>query len=119
MPDNKFSSIDGYTDLGPDSLTSRYKAYNIFKWKEKEIQKIKKEIFKLHEIFLKQLNITFDKPLFLKGWANVLRKGQRVKPHLHAVHPQTYLSGNITVQSDNTSTFYMNPVNQINDPVCA
>ena len=111
------SSSDGYTDLGPESLTSRYKSYNIFKWKEKEIQKLKKEIFKFHEIFLKQLNITFDKPLFLKGWANVLRKGQRVKPHLHAVHPKTYLSGNITVQSNNTSTFYMNPVNQINDPV--
>jgi hypothetical protein len=114
--DTEFLSADGYTDLGPNSLTSRYRSYNIFKWREKEIQKIKKEIFKFHEIFLKQLNITFNNPLFLKGWANVLRKGQQIKPHLHAVHPKTYLSGNLTVQCDNTSTFYINPVNQINHP---
>tara|TARA_R100001086_G_scaffold237164_1_gene161076 strand:- start:52 stop:708 length:657 start_codon:yes stop_codon:yes gene_type:complete len=110
-------SSDGYTELGPNSLTSRSKAYNIFKWKEKEFQKIKKEILNFHEIFLNKLGIIFNKPLFLKGWANVMRKGQRIKPHLHAVHPQTYLSGHIVVQCNDTSTFYMNPVNQLNDPL--
>ena len=60
-------NVDGYTDLGPNSLTSRHGGYNIFEWEEEEIQKIKKEVFGFHEIFLKQLNIIFKKPLFLKG----------------------------------------------------
>ena len=110
-------SADGYTELGPNSLTSRYQSYNIFDWKEKEIQHLKKAIFAFHEIFLKHIKITFHKFLYLKGWANVMRKGQRIKPHLHAVHPQTYLSGHLVVQCNDTSTFYINPVNQINDPV--
>ena len=107
---------DGYTGLGSNSLTSRHQAYNIFDWKEKEFQKLKEKVFNFHKIFLKQLNITFNKPLFFKGWANVLRKGQCIKTHLHGIHPHTYLSGHLVVQCNNTSTFYINPVNQLNDP---
>lgn len=45
-----------------------------------------------------------------------MRKGESIKSHIHMVTPQSYLTGHITVQSEGTSTYYINPVNQINDP---
>ena len=45
-----------------------------------------------------------------------MRQGEKIEPHLHSVNPDSYLSGHFTIQCKNTSTFYINPVNQINDP---
>ena len=36
--------------------------------------------------------------------------------HLHGVHPNIYLGGHVCVQADDTSTFYINTPNQINEP---
>ena len=109
-------NVDGYTGLGDKSLTSRYDHYNLFEWPEEEIQKLEKSVWETHRLFLQQLEITYDHPLRLKGWANVLRKGECINPHMHNVTPDSYLTGHITIQSDDTSTYYINPVNQINDP---
>jgi len=46
----------------------------------------------------------------------VLRKGQEILPHIHQTGPWTYLGGHVTVQCHDTSTIYINPINQINDP---
>ena len=46
----------------------------------------------------------------------ILRNGQKIKPHLHSTNQNSYLSAHFTVQCDNTSTVYINPVNQLNDP---
>ena len=51
------SSVDGYTGLGKKSLTSRYEHFNIFLWKEKEIQQLKKHVLDFHSRFLKEINI--------------------------------------------------------------
>jgi len=118
---NKFPPVDkvasdGYTGLGNNSLTSRYSYYNLFDWADEEIQKLKTEVWDFHKRFLESLDVVYDHPLVLKGWANVMRKGERIKSHIHMVTPQSYLTGHITVQAEGTSTYYINPVNQINDP---
>ena len=46
----------------------------------------------------------------------MLRDGEEIKPHLHGVHPYIYLGGHITVQCNKSSTVYINPINQLNDP---
>ena len=46
-----------------------------------------------------------------------MRKGEKIKPHIHGIDPTTYLGGHICVQCDDTSTHYLNPINQINDPL--
>ena len=116
FPTVKRSSIDGYTDLGPNSLTSRYGYYNLIDWPEIEIKILRDRIVKFHQKFLKELNIKILNTVFIKGWANVMRKGEKINPHLHNVGPDSYLSGHITIQSEGTSTYYINPVNQINEP---
>jgi hypothetical protein len=106
---------DGYTGLGTNSLTSRYASYDIFKVDD-SIQALVPKIRKVHDKFLKALNLKAPPKILIKGWANVLRKGEAIRSHLHDISSSAYLAGNIPIQCENTSTFYMNPLNQLNDP---
>ena len=115
-PTDFVSSVDGYTNLGPNSLTSRYGYYNLIDWPEIEIKILQDRIVEFHHKFLKELNIKISNTLLIKGWANVMRKGEKINPHLHDVKPNSYLSGHVTIQCENTSTYYINPVNQLNEP---
>jgi ATP-dependent phosphoenolpyruvate carboxykinase len=45
-----------------------------------------------------------------------MEKGKKINPHLHSVNSDCYLGGHVCVQVNNTSTYYINPINQINDP---
>lgn len=104
-------SVDAYTGLGEDSLTSKWQHFNVFKWQEPEILKLKKEVFNQYLALLETLKVPRSR-VYAQCWANVLRKGQDIKQHLHAFHPWTYISGHITVQCDDTCTAYVSPVNQ-------
>jgi hypothetical protein len=117
FPPSTKSSVDGYTGLGKNSLTSRYEHINIFSWwPEAEIKKLKPVILDFHSRFLKELNIKDLCDFDIKGWVNVMRKGERIKAHLHSVDPTAYLSGHICIQCQDTATYYINPVNQLNEP---
>jgi len=116
FPVMKRGSIDGYTALGPNSLTSRYWYYNLIDWPEIEIKTLRSTIVEFHQKFLKKLNIKIFNTISIRGWANVMRKGEKIQPHLHNVKPDAYLSGHVTIQCEDTATFYINPVNQLNEP---
>ena len=106
---------DGYTGLGSDSLTSRYGTYNLLSWEDPEISKIKEAIRSNHSEFIKFFGVSEQK-VYIQCWANMLRTGQAIKPHIHGTGPRTYLGGHLSVKCSDTSTIYINPVNQINDP---
>ena len=95
---------DGGTGLGYDSLTSRFFHFNVLKWFN--TNQLRKEIREGYESY-NNLNNT---PLFVQCWANVMRKGDRIKPHIHmnenisSIHS---LSGHLCVKVDkSTSTYY-------------
>ena len=111
------TTTDGYTGLGSNSTTAKHGQYNVFKWRNKEITKLKNNIILLHNKFINYLNIKIDSKIYINSWFNILRKKQSIKTHLHGTTPDSYLSGNICVSCDGTSTVYINPVNTINDPV--
>jgi len=113
---NNPSYSDGHTSLGPDSLTSRFPSFNVLNWDFDEIKKIKDNIIKTHNIFLDKLNIPKPDEVWIQCWANVMRKGEQIKPHLHNKNADTYLGGHICVKCENTSTHYINPIDQINLP---
>jgi len=112
--ENRYS--DGHTKLGTDSVTARYGSYNFLLYNEKEVQKIKTVIIDLHSKFVNGLQVKKPKSLFVQCWVNIMRKGEKIHPHIHHIKSDSYLSGHICVQCDNTSTHYINPVNQINNP---
>ena len=114
LHDGKYS--DGYTGLGKNSTTSRWKIFNLLTWDYPEVKKLKTNIIRnIIEYNTKCGNQTPDE-LYGYCWYNVLRYRQKIKPHQHGAHPRTYLSGHFNVQVDNTSTCYLGIINQINDP---
>jgi hypothetical protein len=97
---------DGDTGLGCDSLTSRFKYFNLFDWPE--MINLKMAVKSCHSEFLFKLGID-DKPVYAQCWANVLRKGQHIKKHRHGTNSFGYLGGHVCVSANNTSTHYENP----------
>ena len=109
-------ATDGYTGLGGQSITARHKDYNLLDWEHPDIPNLKKGILDAHARYLKELQIPLYPELYAQCWANVMRKGEHIKPHLHGINAYCYLGGLIVVQADNTNTNYINPVNQVNEP---
>ena len=105
---------DGFTGLGENSTTIRFESYNVLKWKNTSL--LKKSILKGHAAILNFFKQETPKELYIQCWANIMRKGEQIKPHIHSTTPTTYLGGHLCVQCDQTSTHYINPINQINDP---
>jgi hypothetical protein len=106
---------DGFTGL-KNHTTNRHGSYNLFNFKNKEINKLKQEIIKLHNNFLEKLNIKPVQSLYIKGWYNIMRKNEHIKPHAHSWDPDTYLGGHFCTSCTNTSTYYINTINQLNKP---
>jgi hypothetical protein len=107
---------DGYTGLGDSSLTSRFEKFNVFHWKTPETMYLKECIRERYYEFLNAVG-AHRRKVWIQCWANVLREGEEIKPHLHGVHPWTYIGGHFMVACSNTSTVYINPINQLNDSV--
>ena len=57
FPPSTKSSVDGYTGLGKNSLTSRYEHFNIFSWSAPEVKKLKPIILDFHSRFLDEIKI--------------------------------------------------------------
>ena len=103
---------DGLTGLGLDSTTARHASYNIFKFGDSEINKLKENIIILHNELLKQMGMVDVIPyvnLYIQSWYNVMNKGQNISIHLHDITSTCYLGGHITVQCDDTYTGYTHP----------
>ena len=95
---------DGGTGLGLNSLTSRFLYFNVLKWWGTGV--LRKSIRQGYEEYT---NIK-DQPIYVQCWANVMRKGDRIKSHIHDERtlPAPYnLSGHLNVKVDGlTSTYY-------------
>jgi hypothetical protein len=108
-------SNDGYTGLN-NHTTTRHKQYNLFNFKHKEIDKLKKQIIKNHNKFIQALGLKLPKTLYGKCWYNIMNKNEAIKAHAHSWNADTYLGGHFCVQCNNTSTYYINSINQLCDP---
>ena len=107
---------DGYTGLGKNSTTIRFNRYNVFNWKNENISLLKEIIINFHNKIINYFKLPPVNELYIQSWINIMRKGERIHPHIHGVRPDTYLGGHVCIQCDDTSTNYINPINQINDP---
>lgn len=114
--DQEGNFTDGYTGLGKNSTTSRFQRYNVLQWDNPEVKKLKQNI--IDGIIEYNRNCGNKNPdeLYITCWYNILRFGQRITPHLHSSKSDCYLTGHFNVQVEDTSTVYMYPINQINEP---
>ena len=107
---------DGYTGLGLNTTTAKFQSYNILTWSHPEIKKLRSNIARSIFVYNNECGNTTPNVLWIQCWYNVLRFGQKIKPHMHSMGPHSYLSGHFNVQVNDTSTAYMSPANQINHP---
>ena len=114
--DRSGAETDGYTGLGSNSTTAKFQHYNILTWSHPEITKLKSNISKRLFEYNNECGVKTPNVIYIICWYNVLRFSQKIKPHHHSLAPNCYLSGHFNVQVNDTSTVYMSPVNQLNDP---
>ena len=107
---------DGYTGLGTNSITSKFAYYNLLTWSNPEIRKLKSNIVQNLFKYNTECGNKTPQELYGQCWYNVLRFGQKINPHMHSTSSDCYLSGHFNVQVNDTSTCYMSPINQLNDP---
>ena len=69
---------DGQTQLGSNSLTSRFYHFNVLSWDDTDL--VKETIRSGYEAYTG----VKDSPIYVKCWANVMRKGDQIKCHKHA-----------------------------------
>ena len=100
-------SFDGETGLGENSLTSRSPFFNLLSWPE--MADLKKGIRAGHDEFIGALGLNTDRKIYVQCWANVMRKGEVIRRHHHGTNQYGYMGGHISVQVNNTSTYYTNP----------
>lgn len=79
---------------------------NIFKWKNKEIKLLKNSIKKILKKFFNQINYKQEKKIYIQGWPNVLKKNQAHPEHFHDDYRHGFLSGNIILTDNKTTTDY-------------
>jgi len=95
---------DGQTQLGSNSLTSRFYHFNVLDWDGTDL--VKESIRTGYEAYTGLI----DTPIYVKCWANVMRKGEQIKPHKHAerykYREEDYLCGHISVKVDGTTSTY-------------
>lgn len=101
------SLYDGGTGLGSNSLTSRSPFFNVLGWEE--MADLKKAIRGAHDDFLSGLGIDPNRKIYAQCWANVMRKGQAIRRHHHGTNQYAYISGHVSVQVNNTATYYTDP----------
>jgi len=86
-----------------------WKNYNIFEWDDDIIKYLLKIIRSIYDNYMLSLNLDSSDDIWIRGWAVNLKKNNGLKIHCHSYHENTYLSGNIMVSSNDTTTDYAIP----------
>ena len=93
----------------PGSYRDTWQSYNIFTWEDEPIRFLKASIYRIYDDYMKELGLVPEQDLWIRGWAVNLGKNEGVPVHSHSYHENTYLSGNIMISSNPTTTDYAIP----------
>ena len=118
--DMTFMPLDkeGINTVAEESVTARFKYFNVLKWDHPECKKLHQSIKKLHEQYFTGLIPDVPIPrMKVRCWCNVMRKNEQIGKHNHSIHSLTYLSGNLCVSAIDTTTNYIPPYLEWGDEV--
>ena len=112
IKNNPSVNNDGGTGLGPNSLTSRFSAFNIFTWDDDFVPILKSSVKEAVSELLQGSN--FSTKVYGQCWANVMRIGEQIRPHWHSSYKHSFLGGHVCISTQYTHTYYENPYNKNN-----
>lgn len=95
----------------PGSYKDTWRTYNIFKWDNPSVKSLQSHIIRVYNDFSDSLEFPKQKleDLWIRGWAVVLNPEESVPKHCHSYHENTFLSGNLMISDNQTTTDYFIP----------
>ena len=87
----------------------KWEHYNVFSWKYPTAQRLKEIIKRSYEQLCDKLGIYVEDKLWIRGWVYPMKKGMRLERHFHAIHENSFLSGNINLTGNDTTTDFHIP----------
>jgi len=101
----------------PNWITGKLWAYNFLDFDYPCVRYLKKFIYEKYIEYTLFCNIDSSKPVYVQCWVNIINNdGRIITPHNHAdAHGDapaeySYISGNISLQTESTSTFFAHPI---------
>lgn len=101
----------------PTWLTGKLWEYNFLDFDYPCVKEFNNFIFDSYTSYMDKIGGDSSKPVYVQCWANILKDdGRIIKPHHHAdAHCNApwhycYVSGNLSVDTENTSTFFSHPI---------
>ena len=98
-------------------MTARLGYYNFLDFDYPQIRSLETFIVESYKEFLMGIQTPTEDKIYCHAWVNIIRKGEQITKHNHAdAHTNlpgcySYLSGNLTIEAENTSTNYESPYN--------
>ena len=89
-----------------------WKTYNVFSWTSPWVKQLSEAIWETYLRYTNSIEVeTYDKDkVWIRGWVVKLDPGQGLKIHSHSLHENTFLSGNLSLSENNTTTDYWIPL---------
>jgi hypothetical protein len=104
-------------DDDPNWITGKLWAYNFLDFDYPCVRYLQKFIYAKYLEYTIFCNIDSSKPVYIQCWVNIIyNNGRIITPHNHsdahgnAPAEYCYISGNISLQTENTSTFFAHPI---------
>jgi hypothetical protein len=101
----------------PTWLTNKLWAYNFLDFDYACVKELKIFIYDSYINYMKEINVEPAKKVYTQCWVNILKNnGRRITPHHHAdahgkaSYEYSYVSGNISINTENTSTYFQHPL---------
>jgi hypothetical protein len=101
----------------PTWITGKLWAYNFLDFDYPCVRYLKEFIYSKYLEYATFCNIDSSKPVYVQCWVNIINNdGRTITPHNHSSAQDTapaeysYISGNISLQTENTSTFFAHPI---------
>ena len=91
-----------------DGLTSRWHGFNVFMWTESPAVAFQQFVKQAYLSYIQAIGAPRQR-CFIQGWANVVRKGEKLAAHAHDQMPTSYVSGNYCVSTQASATIYHPP----------
>ena len=83
----------------------QWEHYNVFQWNDRCIRDLKDIIKSSYHDFCNKIGYCTQE-IWIRGWVYPQKQGMVLKRHTHAMHENAYISGNICLTENNTTTDY-------------
>ena len=95
----------------PGSYKDTWRTYNIFDWDSEPVKFLKSSIIRVYSDYTDSLEFEKERidDLWIRGWAVVLKPDEMIPMHCHSYHENTFLSGNVMLSDNQTTTDYHIP----------